>query len=294
MPVTVIAAKPAAAEVHPEKYRYIDIGVNLTDPIFRGFHHGKRKHDDDMEAVLERARAAGVKSMIITGGSLHESKEALELAQQLGFFATVGCHPTRSAQFDKFRGGPEKYLKELDKLIAAHLVGKGCVVAVGECGLGSQLALAKKYHLPLFLHSRAAHADFVQILREEGYDQDGGKAAGGKGGVVHSFTGSVEEAAELMDMGFHISVNGCSMKTADNLAATKSIRPEKIMLETDAPWCSMMSAQASKAHLTSLPRALNSLYFPQGTKSGSFVYGRPVKGRNEPGPIAQSEVSHGW
>lgn len=72
--------------------------------------------------------------------------------------------------------------------------------AEGATSTGSQLALAKKYHLPLFLHSRAAHADFVQILREEGYDKDGGKAAGGKGGVVHSFTGSVAEAAELVSI----------------------------------------------------------------------------------------------
>jgi Tat protein secretion system quality control protein TatD with DNase activity len=60
-----------------------------------------------------------------------------------------------------------------------------------------QLALAKKYHLPLFLHSRAAHADFVKILREEGF-HDGGKSVGAKGGVVHSFTGTVEEVIELV------------------------------------------------------------------------------------------------
>lgn len=63
---------------------------------------------------------------------------------------------------------------------------------------GTQLGLAKKYHLPLFLHSRAAHKDFVQILREEGFDKDGGKAVGAKGGVVHSFTGTPEEAIELV------------------------------------------------------------------------------------------------
>ena len=85
----------------------------------------------------------------------------------------------------------------------------------------SQLSLAKKYHLPLFLHSRAAHADFVRILREEGFGEDGGRGVGANGGVVHSFTGTVAEAAELvslqvsylvelfiespkMDMGFHI------------------------------------------------------------------------------------------
>lgn len=63
---------------------------------------------------------------------------------------------------------------------------------------GSQLALAKKHHLPLFLHSRAAHADFVRILREEGFGEDGGRAVGGKGGVVHSFTGTEEEVEELV------------------------------------------------------------------------------------------------
>ena len=89
--------------------------------------------------MLERSRAAGVKSMIITGGSLHESKEALELARQLGFYATVGCHPTRSTQFDEFRGGPERYLEELDKLVAANIAGKGRVVAIGECGLGKRV-----------------------------------------------------------------------------------------------------------------------------------------------------------
>ncbi|KAI0778394.1 Mg-dependent DNase [Trametes elegans] len=299
MPVTVVAAKPAAQDVQPDKYRFI---VNLTDPVFRGWHHGKKKHDDDLEAMLERSRAAGVKAMIITGGSLHESKEALELAQQLGFYATVGCHPTRSAQFDQSRGGPEKYLEELDKLIAAHLTGKGRVVAVGECGLDydrthfapaevqrkhfrSQLALAKKHHLPLFLHSRAAHKDFVQILREEGFDKDGGKAVGASGGVVHSFTGTPEEATELMDMGFHIGLNGCSLKTVDNLTTAKAVRPERLMLETDAPWCTLTSTHASKAHLTSLPPTLNALYFPSGTKPESFVYGRPVKGRNEPTAI---------
>ncbi len=67
-----------------------------------------------------------------------------------------------------------------------------------EVSIGSQLALAKKHSLPLFLHSRSAHQDFVTILREEGFGEDGGKAVGGKGGVVHSFTGTVEEAKELV------------------------------------------------------------------------------------------------
>jgi len=237
--------------------------------------------------------------MIITGGSLKESRQALKLAKEHGLYATAGCHPTRSTEFDKYNGGPEAYLQDLDKLIEGNLKGKGRVVAIGECGLDydrthfapqdvqqrhfrSQLSLAKKYHLPLFLHSRAAHADFVRILREEGFGEDGGRAQGARGGVVHSFTGSVEEALECQEMGFHISVNGCSLKTEDNLKTASSIRPEKLLLETDAPWCSMTSTHASKSHLDALPVSLRSRFLPPATKPENFVPGKPVKGRNEP------------
>jgi Tat protein secretion system quality control protein TatD with DNase activity len=64
--------------------------------------------------------------------------------------------------------------------------------------LGSQLVLAKKYHLPLFLHSRAAHDDFVQILREEGFGADGGRAVIGRGGIIHSFTGSIKDTNDYV------------------------------------------------------------------------------------------------
>jgi hypothetical protein len=92
----------------------------------------------------------------------------------------------------------------------------GCWMMLG-IDPGLQLFLAKKYKLPLFLHCRAAHQDFVSILRDEGFGEDGERK-----GVVHSFTGSVEEVIELvrsrviyyssdfahsdtqMDMGFHI------------------------------------------------------------------------------------------
>lgn len=148
----------------------------------------------------------------------------------LDLYATVGCHPTRSKEFEK---DPSGYLQALDELVGANLNGPGRVVAIGECGLdydrthfaspaiqqkhfrgrdhayhfvptdgivfiGSQLALAKKFHLPLFLHSRAAHNDFVQILRDEGFGEDGGRAVGGRGGVVHSFTGPAQDAIDYV------------------------------------------------------------------------------------------------
>ncbi|KAJ3803420.1 Mg-dependent DNase [Lentinula aff. detonsa] len=279
-----------------EKIRFI---VNLTDPVFHGKYHGKNKHDDDFNLVLERARVAGVKSMIITGGSLRESQAALKVAKEHGFYATVGCHPTRSTEFDEFKGGPEAYLNALDEMLKENVNGRGRAVAVGECGLDydrthfaapeiqkkhfrSQLSLAKKYHLPLFLHSRSAHKDFVSILREEGFGVNGGREVGGNGGVVHSFTGQLDELDDLMSMGFHVGVNGCSLKTADNLDCARAIKLDMLMLETDAPWCSMTGAHASKAHLNTLPAPLNDLYFPPSVKPEKFVLSKSVKGRNEP------------
>ncbi|TFK30809.1 Mg-dependent DNase [Coprinopsis marcescibilis] len=299
-----IMASITQSLVRGSTFKFIDIAVNLTDPVYRGVYHGKRKHDDDLEDVLHRARSAGVSSMIITGTSLKESKEALELAKSLGhsYYATVGCHPTRSGEFETYQGGPDAYLTELDNLIAAHLQGEGRVVAVGECGLDYdrthfaapdvqkkyfkvQLSLAKRYNLPLFLHSRAAHNDFVEILRESGFAVNGGRDVGGKGGVVHSFTGTPQEAAELISMGFHVGINGCSLKTDESLLTAKSIPLDRLLLETDAPWCTMASTHASKGLLDTLPDALRDSFLPQATKAERFVKGKSVKGRNEPTSI---------
>lgn len=114
---------------------------------------------DDFVAVLQRARDAGVRAQIITGGSLSESKEALQLAKEhgtltltyasqsllwyrsypsvTGLYATIGCHPTRSSEMSNYpESGVEGYLAALDRVISEHLSGVGRVVAVGECGLG--------------------------------------------------------------------------------------------------------------------------------------------------------------
>lgn len=100
----------------------------------------------------------------------------------------------------------------------------------------AQLRLASSLspQLPLFLHSRAAHRDFVDCLKEA-FGPQLEKLE--KGGVVHSFTGTLEEMQELMDLGLFIGVNGCSFKTEENCAVVKEIRLDRIMLETDGPWC---------------------------------------------------------
>lgn len=81
----------------------------------------------------------------------------------------------------------------------------------------------------MFLHNRNATDDFVAIV-----NQHRDKIV--NGGVVHSFTGSLAEAKRLLDLGFYIGINGCSLKTEDNLKNVTEIPLDRLMVETDCPW----------------------------------------------------------
>ena len=122
----------------------------------------------------------------------------------------------------------------------------GLAVAFGEIGLDYdrlflsgkeqqlkyfelQLDLAVELQMPLFLHSRAASEDFENLLAAR-------LPRLPKKGLVHSFTGTPEEMKRLVDLGLDVGVNGCSLKTEENLAVVKEIPLERIQIETDGPW----------------------------------------------------------
>lgn len=294
--------------------QYIDIGVNLTDPVFRGNYHGKQAHEDDFDAVLSRAVHAGVVAQILTGGNLAESREALSLARSYeGFYSTAGCHPTRTSGMESYEQGADVYLGKIKELIlTSRKEGVGKVVAVGECGLdydrlhfspaevqkkhfATQLSLAAEVQLPLFLHSRAAHRDFVDILQprideihtalSHSGEQHKHDPEAKRVGVVHSFTGTVDEVKELLDRGLFIGINGCSLKTQDNLEVLQHIPLSRLMLETDAPWCDPRSTHASHSHIQTFKQDhpdLHALYQPASVKKEKWKPDSMVKGRNEP------------
>ena len=171
---------------------------------------------------------------------------------------TPACDPDPSKPIPDGEGvdhaRSERIMADLAELIAqARTAPTPELVAFGEFGLdydrlhycsrevqlhsfAAQLALAASLspQLPLFLHSRAAHADFVRLLKEAFGDR---LERLEKGGVVHSFTGTLDELRELMDLGLYIGINGCSFKTAENCAVVQEVELSRLMIETDGPWC---------------------------------------------------------
>lgn len=268
-------------------------GANLTDRQFAGNYHGKTYHDNDLNDVLDRAKENGVEKMLVTGSCLEESKAGIELSRNHPnlLYSTAGVHPCSSLRFENNESGPEDYLKQLREFIKT---GKGSIKAFGEIGLDYdrlnfapadiqrkyfqwQLDLATEFpELPLFLHSRACHEDFYKMLSP--YIKQGKLP---KGGVVHSFTGTVEEVKELVDLGLYIGVNGCSLKTQENLDVVKEIPLSHLMLETDGPWCEIRPSHAShQQYLKDAP--LEKLLPYKSVKKEKFKQGMMVKGRCEP------------
>ncbi|KAF2766414.1 Mg-dependent DNase [Teratosphaeria nubilosa] len=275
--------------------KYADIGINLSDQIFRGVHYEKKAHEDDLQYVITRSLEAGVRKMMVTGSDLTESKNAIKLAEEYPglCYATMGVHPCSAMSFKKYPDGPDALLAELKKL-AQDSRDAGSATAFGEIGLdydrlqlcdketqleffAKQLDVAIELQMPLFLHSRAAAEDFESLLKER-LDRLP------KRGVVHSFTGTLEEMQNIIAMGFDVGINGCSMKTEENIAVVKEVPLERLQIETDGPWCEMRPSHASAKYLKDAPP------LPKAVKKEKWSAECMVKGRNEPCAITQ--VAH--
>jgi len=198
----------------------VDIGANLTHAAFR----------DDLDAVLARARQAGVETVIVTGTTVEESRQA----STLGLPFTAGVHPHHAKDFKQ---------ETVDAL--RELARDARCVAIGECGLDfnrnysphpdqercfvAQLELGLSIGKPLFLHSRDAHPRFAQILKSHGV----------KRAVAHCFTEEREELRAYLDLDLYVGITGwiCDERRGKHLLElVREIPRNRLLLETDAPY----------------------------------------------------------
>lgn len=220
----------------------VDIGVNLTS--FHAHH----------TEIVSRARQAGVNHLILIGSDIDDSKAAITLAEQYtGCFATAGIHPH---QAKTLTGTSIEQIRQL----TAHTQVK----AIGETGLDfnrnysppaqqlycfeAQLALAAELQLPVYLHQRDAHREFVALLNK--YRPRLNNA------VIHCFTGNEKELADYLELDLYIGITGwiCDERRGLHLQdLIGQIPSDRLLLETDAPYL--------------LPRDLRP---------------KPKKGKNEP------------
>lgn len=190
----------------------------MSDDRFAGKYYGKQCHEPDFDKCIERANLFGVRKFLFAAGYLEDAQISLDLSNRSEhFYATIGIHPCRALEpykerlsenskdgtelpIEERRTMLEDYFTRIDQFIEQAPPGK--ILMIGECGLDydrfeyadktcqlevfePHFRLTEKHNLPMYLHSRATGNDFVDIVR----------ANRGRfpTGVVHSFTGTMEE-----------------------------------------------------------------------------------------------------
>lgn len=201
-------------------------------------HVDAPRFDDDRDAVLARARAAGVRGIVAVGCDLPTTRRATSLAERERLVvATAGIHPLAAGDATD---------EDLDALreLAAH----PRIVAIGECGLDqgphnsaslaaqervfrAQIQLARELDLPLVIHNRDTYPELFTILTDEA-------RRGPLRGIMHCFSGDAEQARRSVELGFHVSFSGVVTFKNAPLAreAARATPLDRLLVETDCPY----------------------------------------------------------
>lgn len=217
-------------------------------------HLDVAQFDPDRDAVIRRARAAGVTGIVVPAIDAAAWPTLCRVcAADAGLHAAYGLHPLLLADHRP------QHLRELRDWIERERP-----VAVGECGLDfhveeldrgaqqnyfqAQLELAREYELPLIVHARRAVEEVIHAIR----------AVGGLRGVVHSYAGSQEQARQLHGLGFLVGLGGpvtyARAKRLRRIAAQVPL--EQLLLETDAPDQPDCESRGTRNEPARLPRVL--------------------------------------
>ena len=232
---------------------FFDIAANLCSEEFQGIYHEKKYHETDVDEVIERANKMGVKKMLFAAGNFEDTKISYNLSKKSSnYYITSGIHPCRTTEALKlFNNDIESIFKNLDDLINLY---KDKIIAIGECGLDYDLlhysnkedqlklfsphfSLAEKFNLPMYFHDRNSNDEFYNIVKENRNKFNKG--------IVHSFTGSEDELNKYLSLNLYIGVTGASFRTKNNIEVVKKIPNDKLLFETDAPYCEIRSSNAA-------------------------------------------------
>lgn len=236
---------------------FIDSHAHIDGPEF----------DSDRQAVIQRARDAGVSTILNVGtGDPHSGalERAVELAERhANLYTAVGVHPHDARLYDV---SAEQTINQLIKQSSR-------VIAWGEIGLDfhydnsprdtqkevfrRQLRAAREVSLPVIVHTREAEEDTVEILRSEW-------AGSGFPGIMHCFSDSLRLAEQCMELGFLISFSGIvTFKKADDLrSVAKAIPLTRLLIETDCPYLAPMPYRGKRnepAYVVEVARCLADL-----------------------------------
>jgi TatD DNase family protein len=199
-------------------------------------HLARGRLAQDPQGVLDRARQAGVKTVLCATSDLGESQAAVALVDRLdGLYCLAGIHPHDAKDADA------QSLEQIE-ILAGHEKN----VAIGEIGLdyhydysprqaqreafAAQIELARRLGKRVVVHTREAFQDTLSVLRESGID--------GSDVLFHSFTGDGDQARRILDLGARISYGGIVTfkKSRENREAAMLTPPDRICVETDAPF----------------------------------------------------------
>lgn len=199
-------------------------------------HLNARQFMDDREVVIERAFAAGVKEMVVVGFDDETIPLAIEIAESYEtIYAAIGWHPVDAIDYTAEKLAWIESLTQHPKVVAIGEMGLDYYwdtspKEVQEKAFREQIRLAKKVDLPIIIHNREATDDVLRILKEE--------EAHTIGGIMHCFSGNVEQAEESLALNFHVSLGGpVTFKNAvDPKEVAKMVPLDKLLIETDAPY----------------------------------------------------------
>lgn len=215
--------------------------------------------DSDRNEQLALCRKLGVSRLLLPGTDVSQWPRLISLCQQHAILDfALGLHPYFLAETD------DSDIQLLDNALTQQA---GKVLAVGEMGIDlsidtslskqisifqQQIQLAKKHHLPIIVHHRKSHNLIIQTLKQQGFTG---------GGVIHAFSGSVQEAQTYIEMGFKLGFGGVityprAVKTRNVL---KQIPLSAVLLETDAPDMPIMGKQGQRNSPTYLPIILKTV-----------------------------------